>query len=161
MRHMLLGLLSGICESIAKATIQFAVTHGPSGPATAISSISSVFLAIFEHIINERKMNLIEILALFLCMFGIMAVAIPNQYVIRIMRGCSCCCCEHYHIGSASDDVVLMSIKSLETDPQRSEKQRRESFRKRDRASFKHNEFESFRRERLSFRKERQTFQFS
>jgi drug/metabolite transporter (DMT)-like permease len=85
--HLWLGLLSGISESVGKALIQYAISIGPGGPASAICAINAVYLALYEHLANARELNLVEILALIFCMLGATAVALPNHFD-RIFKCC-------------------------------------------------------------------------
>ena len=81
-----IGLASGLFESLGKTCIATAVTIGLAGPASAITSLSGVQLVIVNILRFHKMISLVESISILLSLVGSAILVVPGLFNMLLGR---------------------------------------------------------------------------
>jgi drug/metabolite transporter (DMT)-like permease len=84
----LLGLVGAIVNTLGLTAVQIALSCGPAGPVSALTTVSNLALVVIEAIKHKAVPRPLEFIGLFTGMIGALIFVIPD--VFRVIF-CFCC----------------------------------------------------------------------
>ena len=76
--HFIVGTISAIINTLGLAATAKAISTGPGGPVTAVTSVSTILLVIIEAIKKSQMPTALQFVGLIFGIIGSMSLVIPD-----------------------------------------------------------------------------------